>query len=110
MTAHQLPLETIAWPAARLGELMTRSDNSLQKDYEVTSPELDAMAEIARGLPGCFGARMTGAGFGGCTINLVENGQIEAFSDALMAKYTERTGIKGAIIASNPANGAEIVE
>jgi galactokinase len=70
---------------ARLGELMTASDISLRDDYEVTNAELNAMTEIARGLPGCFGARMTGAGFGGCTINLVAADAAEAFAASLLA-------------------------
>jgi galactokinase len=92
----------------KLGEVMTASDVSLCKDYEVTSEELDAMTEIARSLPGCYGARMTGAGFGGCTINLVAADQAEAFSAALMAQYKERTGLDGEIILSKPAAGAHV--
>lgn len=93
----------------RLGALMNASGDSLRTDYAVTSPELDAMTEVARALPGCFGARMTGAGFGGCTINLVARDQAEPFAQALTAGYRERTGIQGEIIVSRPANGAEIL-
>ncbi len=94
---------------ARLGELMNASDASLREDYEVTSPELDAMTSIARGLKGCFGARMTGAGFGGCTINLVDKGEAGAFAERLLQNYEAVTGIAGEIIVSEPAGGAEIV-
>ena len=73
---------------------------------QVTSEELDAMTDIARNLPGCFGARMTGAGFGGCTINLVENDAVEQFSKDLMAKYKERVDLDGEVIVSIPAQGA----
>lgn len=93
----------------RLGKLMNASDESLRADYAVTSPELDAMTEVARGLDGCFGARMTGAGFGGCTINLVERSSATAFSEALLAGYREAVGIQGEIIVSAPAGGAEIL-
>ncbi len=89
-----------------LGALMTESDFSLRDDYEVTSPELDAMAEVARSLHGCHGARMTGAGFGGCTINLVDADQARAFCAALMQGYTEATGLVGEVILSRPADGA----
>jgi len=96
-------------PAA-LGELMNASDHSLRDDYEVTCPELDAMTKIARGLPGCFGARMTGAGFGGCTINLVAAGGLEPFTERLMTEYRRRTGIDGQGFASLPADGASRVQ
>ncbi len=96
--------------AAQLGQLMNASGDSLKSDYEVTSMELDAMTSAARALPGCFGARMTGAGFGGCTINLVAREQAQLFGEALMKEYTQRTGIKGELIYSNPADGAQIIE
>jgi galactokinase len=96
--------------AGRLGALMNASDESLRMDYEVTSFELDTMTAIARALPGCYGARMTGAGFGGCTINLVAEDKAEAFGAALMAKYAEETGIQGEIITSKPDGGAGILE
>ncbi len=95
--------------AKRLGELMTASDDSLRLDYEVTSPELDAMAAAARKLPGCHGARMTGAGFGGCTINLVEESEVTRFAEELMKAYKASTGLVGEVIISKPANGAEIL-
>jgi len=96
-------------PAA-LGELMNASDYSLRDDYEVTCPELDAMTEIARGLPGCLGARMTGAGFGGCTINLVAAKSLEPFTERLMTEYRRRTGIEGQVFVSLPADGASRIQ
>lgn len=92
--------------AAALGELMNDSDRSLREDYEVTSPELDAMTRAAIAIPGCYGARMTGAGFGGCTINLVARDGVDSFGQRLMAEYFDQTGYQGAIIASSPAQGA----
>ena len=92
--------------AARLGKLMDASHESLRCDYEVTCPELDAMVGIARGLDGCFGARMTGAGFGGCTVNLVRKDLAEAFGAQLMEAYARQTGLTGEVIASRPAAGA----
>jgi len=89
-----------------LGKFMTASDISLRDDYEVTSPELNAMADTARSLPGCHGARMTGAGFGGCTINLVDADKAEAFCAALMEGYTKATGLVGEVILSRPADGS----
>jgi galactokinase len=92
-----------------LGAFMTASDISLRDDYEVTSPELNAMADTARSLPGCHGARMTGAGFGGCTINLVDADKADAFCAALMQGYTKATGLVGEVILSRPADGAGIM-
>ncbi len=98
-----------AGDTAALGELMTASDHSLREDYEVTNAELNAMTAIARELPGCMGARMTGAGFGGCTINLVADDAAEDFANALMARYTETTGRTGEVILSNPVDGAGVM-
>lgn len=95
-----------AGDAPALGRYMNASDDSLRDDYEVTCPELDAMTAIARSLPGCHGARMTGAGFGGCTINLVESDALPAFTEGLMAEYTRKTGIVGQVFISLPADGA----
>ncbi len=95
-----------AGDAETLGQLMNTSDESLRKDYEVTSAELDAMTATARSLPGCLGARMTGAGFGGCTINLVKKEEADAFGAALLQEYHAQTGLSGELIVSNPADGA----
>lgn len=81
-----------AGDAATLGALMNASDQSLREDYEVTGPDLDAMTACARALPGCVGARMTGAGFGGCTINLVERDALDHFMQALPERYAAQTG------------------
>jgi galactokinase len=90
----------------QLGTLMTASDISLKEDYEVTSPELDVLTAIARSLPGCYGARMTGAGFGGCTINLVAKNAAESFSAQLLEGYKKETGRTGEVYISAPADGA----
>ncbi len=92
----------VAW----LGALMTEGDASCREDYEVTCPELDTMTETARRLPGCFGARMTGAGFGGCTVNLVQADAVETFVEALLTQYAAQTGLRGEAIVSSPAAGA----
>lgn len=95
-----------AGDAAQLGKLMNASDESLRIDYEVTSRELDILAAIARSLPGCFGARMTGAGFGGCTVNLVAQDHVASFCDFLLERYARETGITGEVYISAPAAGA----
>lgn len=94
----------------KVGKLLNESDYSLQKNYEVTNFELETITEIARSLPGCLGARMTGAGFGGCTINLVEKGYEQEFIDALLHQYKEKTGKEGSCIISKPSEGATVVK
>jgi len=78
----------------RLGQLMAEAHASYRDDFEASCPEADAMVEAAQGLPGLVGARLTGGGFGGCTINLVETKQAEEFSAQLRDKYKAATGIK----------------
>ena len=84
---------------------MNESDFSLRDDYEVAC-QLDSMTETARAIGGCYGARMTGAGFGGCAISLVASNAVDAFSRSLLRGYRERTGIEGEIIVSSPGDGA----
>lgn len=103
-----------AGDAVALGRLMDASHESLRRDYEVTYDaaesdvdHLTVMANLARQLPGCLGARMTGGGFGGSTINLVDANHVEAFCGALMEAYTAQTGLEGSVIVSDPAPGAE---
>lgn len=75
------------------GRLMKESHLSLQRDYEVTGPELDTLFEEASRIEGCIGARMTGAGFGGCTVNLVHRDILEDFRKHVEASYRRRTGL-----------------
>jgi galactokinase len=75
------------------GQLMIASHRSLQHLYEVTGAELDAMVNAALEVPGVLGSRMTGAGFGGCTVSLVHEAQIDLFINQVGAQYTEKTGL-----------------
>jgi galactokinase len=75
------------------GRLMEKSHSSLRDDYEVTGIELDTLFEKARKFDGCIGTRMTGAGFGGCTVNLVHKDKIEDFKSAVADDYTKETGL-----------------
>ena len=90
----------------RLGSLMHDSHCSLRDLYEVSCRELDIMVESAQGLPGFYGGRMTGGGFGGCTVNLVESAEAEAFAQQLAERYRQRTGISPDVYICSPANGA----
>ena len=76
------------------GQLMYASHRSLKEDYEVSCPELDLLVESALQCEGVLGARMTGGGFGGCTVNLVENAQIENFIAKICRDYESETGIR----------------
>src|SRR4029434_1391659 len=78
---------------SRVAYLMTESHASVRDNYEVSSPELDAMVEAALQSPGCLGARMTGGGFGGCTVNLVVEDAASAFSASLEERYRSATKI-----------------
>ena len=88
------------------GALMYAGHASLRDLYEVSTPELDALVEIARGLPGSIGARLTGAGFGGCTVNIVETTQAEAFILGLQGGYLERTGREAQVYLCHASQGA----
>jgi galactokinase len=88
-----------------LGRLMSDSHRSLRDDYEVSAKELDLLVEIAVAQPGVIGARMTGGGFGGCTINLVESSAVEAFQKRVAAGYFGETGRKPEIYVSPAADG-----
>lgn len=87
------------------GELMVQSHESLRDDYGASCPELDLLVETALGIEGVLGARMTGGGFGGCTINLVREGAVEHFSDTLAAAYERSTGMNPSIIVAEAGPG-----
>jgi len=91
---------------AGVGEAFAASHASLRDLFEVSSPQLDALVEIAAAVPGVVAARMTGAGFGGCTVNLVHAEAVAALRDAVLATYAARTGLTPMILPVSPANGA----
>ena len=91
------------------GSLLNQCHASLRDLYEVSILELDTMVEIAQDLPGCYGARLTGAGFGGCTVNLVKREQADAFSGALAIGYETETGFPPEIYICSASKGAELV-
>lgn len=89
-----------------LGRLMAEAHTSYSKDFEGSCVEADAMVALAQDLPGLIGARLTGGGFGGCTINLVEREHAAEFSEALGALYTTEIGIEPQIMVCHASNGA----
>lgn len=92
------------------GQLMNDGHASLRDLYEVSIPELNLMTEIAQRLPGCLGARLTGAGFGGCTVNLVEKPAVEAFRTELATRYQQATGLHPKVYRCRAARGARLIE
>jgi galactokinase len=92
---------------AAFGQLMNGSHDSLRDLYEVTGAELDSMVEAARKVPGVLGARMTGAGFGGCTVSLVHEDSIEQFKEQVGKEYTEKTGLVADFYVCSIGNGVE---
>jgi galactokinase len=91
---------------AEFGTLMAQSHASLRDDYEVSCKELDAMVDIASKLDGVYGARMTGGGFGGCTVNLVQAPRVEEFKRAVAPQYERATGLVPEIYVCWAAEGA----
>ena len=92
----------------RVGELMIASHISLRDDFEVSSEALDLIAECARKAQGCYGARMTGAGFGGCAMALVNTKSIDAFVEQLLKDYTEASDRKAHLYVCSPSDGASV--
>jgi galactokinase len=92
-----------------MGRLMRESHESLRDDFEVSGPFLDAMVVAAWGAPGVIGARMTGAGFGGCTVNLVEPEAVDAFIAHVAPRYTASTGREATFYRVRSADGAREV-
>jgi galactokinase len=88
------------------GELMYQSHASLRDLYEVSSKELDTVVDIARGEPGVYGARMTGAGFGGCAIALVQDQHADALARKVQSEYPRRTGRTPNVYACIASDGA----
>jgi galactokinase len=93
----------------RVGELMYLSHESLDRDYEVSCEELNIMVELASKLNGVLGARMTGGGFGGCTVNLVQTEELSEFKEQIVSRYRARTGLTPLVYVCSAAEGAGAV-
>ena len=91
------------------GRLMNECHESLRDLYEVSCPELDVMVNIARSLDGCYGARLTGAGFGGCTVNLVTQSEVNRFAKELASRYTNETIKIPSVYICRAGDGAGMV-
>lgn len=91
------------------GKLLTTSHMSLENDYEVTGLHLDTLVHEALKIEGCIGARMTGAGFGGCAIALVNNSKIDEFKEKVSCAYEDVTKIKPSFYTSNIGEGTHVI-
>lgn len=92
------------------GRLMNQSHDSLRDDYEVTGKELDILVEEARKIEGTIGSRMTGAGFGGCTVSIVREDQVETFILEVGRGYSERTGLKADFYVAEIGDGSKQID
>jgi galactokinase len=90
------------------GALMYAGHASLRELYEVSLPELDTLVDLTRELPGCLGARLTGAGFGGCTINLVEKENVAEFIQGLKEKYRAANGNNAQVYCCEAVDGVSL--
>ncbi len=93
-----------------IGQLLIQSHNSLRDLYEVTGIELDTIVDIANGYRGCLGARMTGAGFGGCAIAIVKKNSVKDFIDHVGKKYSEIIGYEAEFFITGIGNGTTIIQ
>jgi galactokinase len=91
---------------AAFGRLLNDSHESLRTDYDVSTSELDTLVEIALSVPGVFGARMTGGGFGGCTVTAVEAERAEPVAAGIAGEYARRTGNEGRARVVTPSGAA----
>lgn len=94
---------------ADFGALVNACHASLRDDYEVSCLELNIMVDVAQSLPGCYGARLTGAGFGGCTVNLVAQEQVAGFTKSLAERYQAQTGLHPEIYVCEASQGAGLL-
>jgi galactokinase len=93
----------------QFGKLLNDCHVSLRDLYEVSISELDVMVQVAQSLPGCYGARLTGAGFGGCTVNLVSMEKVGDFANQLSAEYEAKTGLHPEIYICQASHGATLI-
>ena len=95
---------------AAAGRIMRDSHDSLRELYDVSTPELDTLVDAAMSTPGCYGARLTGAGFGGCAVAIVEAGTERRVIDTVAEHYRTRTGRELSAIVGRASAGARLVE
>jgi galactokinase len=112
VTENERVLQTVAalnsGNMESVGQLMNESHASLQHDFEVSNLFMDRLVELAQGTEGVLGARLTGAGFGGCTVNLVKTSAIRNFDREVVKRYAEETSLKAEMYVVKPVDGLEV--
>ena len=112
VSENERVLQTVAALAVddyeTVGELMNESHESLRSDLEVSNPFLDRLVELAQGTEGVMGAKLTGEGFGGCTVNLIKNGALRDFSRNVLRNYVEETSLPAEMFVVQPVGGLEV--
>ncbi len=98
-----------AGDAEKMGELMNASHTSMRDDFEITNGELNIMVALAQSQPGCYGARMTGGGFGGCAVALVKDDAADSFVENIRGSYAKRTGLRPEIYMCKAFGGVEVI-
>ena len=94
---------------AEFGQLLAQSHVSMRDDFQITVPEIDLLVELAWNLPGVIGARMTGGGFGGCTVNVVEEAALATFRQAVVEKYRQQTGLAAQMFVFDAVEGGTVL-
>ena len=92
----------------RLGALMAESHASMRDDFEASSPEIDLLVELAQQADGVIGARVTGAGWGGCTVNLVHQDAVDTFAARVTGEYERRTGLAAEVRVCRAVDGLRV--
>ena len=92
-----------------LGEILCLGHASQRDDFETSRPEIDALVEIANSQPGCYGARLTGGGFGGCVVGLVRDADVESFSESVASGYRAAVGLDAVFYPTLAREGVRIV-
>ena len=106
-TAMAVALTKGDWTSC--GQLMGASHQSMKEDFEITCPEIDSLVEISQSVPGVIGSRMTGGGFGGCTVSLIDFNQTATIVATITSRYRSATGIEPTAFVTRPAQGAQVV-
>jgi galactokinase len=94
----------------KLGEILRDGHASQRDDFETSRPEIDALVEAANAHPACYGARLTGGGFGGCAVSLVREGEIDSFRAQVAARYRQEVGLEADFYTTRAMEGVRLID